>query len=141
MTAEDYSQVYDLWINTKGMGLNDLDDSEEGIEKFLKRNPNTCFVALEDDRIIGVIMAGHDGRRGYIYHTAVSESYRHKGIAASLVENVISALKEEGINKCALVVFCRNTDGNAFWESMGFNERKDLIYRNKAISELTRIDT
>ena len=141
MTAKDYSQVYDLWINTKGMGLNDLDDSEEGIEKFLKRNPNTCFVALEDDRIIGVIMAGHDGRRGYIYHTAVSENYRHKGIAASLVENVISALKEEGINKCALVVFCRNTDGNAFWESMGFNERKDLIYRNKAISELTRIDT
>lgn len=141
MTAEDYDEVYDLWINTEGMGLNDLDDSREGIERYLKRNPTTCFVAQEDNRTVGAIIAGHDGRRGYLYHTAVSKDYRRRGIAKALVESAVKALKEEGINKCALVVFEQNEKGNAFWEAIGFEERQDLVYRNKAIAELIRIDT
>lgn len=140
MTINDYESVYALWISCKGMGLNDVDDSFEGIKKFLRRNPNTCFVA-EDKKIIGVIIAGNDGRRGYIYHTAVSENYRQNGIGSQLVQKAIFALKNEGINKIALVVFNRNEVGNEFWEKQGFETRQDLVYRNKAIVKLQRIDT
>lgn len=141
MTIADYDEIYDLWINTKGMGLNDLDDSREGIGKFLYRNPETCFTAKENGKVIGVIIAGHDGRRGYIYHTAVLQSERNKGIGTALVENALTALKREGINKVALVVFDRNENGNSFWERKGFTVRDDLVYRNKALTEMIRIDT
>lgn len=141
MVIEDYDAVYHLWINTLGMGLNTIDDSREGIEKYLRRNPSSSFVAEDDGQIIGVIIAGHDGRRGYIYHTSVMLEYRHQGIARQLVENAIEALDKEGIYKVALVVFERNELGNQFWEKIGFIERDDLIYRNKNIHELDRIDT
>lgn len=141
MSISDYEKVYSIWISCKGMGLNNLDDSREGIERFLLRNPETCFVAEADETVVGVIMAGHDGRRGYIYHTAVLPEYRNRRIAAKLVENAMSAMKNAGINKVALVVFDRNEGGNAFWEKMGFTVRGDLVYRNKNITEMTRIDT
>ncbi len=141
MTEADYSAVYDLWMSCEGMGLNNLDDSEEGIARFLRRNPDTCFVAEENGLIAGVIIAGNDGRRGYIYHTAVRSEYRRRGIASALVSKALGALKDCGINKTALVVFGRNETGNAFWEKEGFEVRSDLVYRNKALTEITRIDT
>ena len=141
MTIEDYDGVYNLWINTPGMGLNSTDDSREGIEKYIKRNPTSCFVAEDNDKIVGVIIAGHDGRRGYIYHTAVLPAYRKQEIAKRLVDSVMSALDAEGINKVALVVFKKNELGNGFWENIGFINRDDLVYRNKNIHELNRIDT
>lgn len=141
MQINDYDKVYALWMSCAGMGLNDLDDSRNGIEKFIKRNPDTCFVAEIDNKIVGAIMVGNDGRRGYIYHTAVSPQYRKQGIALQLVETAMQALKQCGINKAALVVFDRNENGNAFWQKLGFTVREDLIYRNKTITEMVRIDT
>ena len=141
ITIDDYDEVYQLWIHTPGMGLNSIDDSRAGIEKYIKRNPTTCFVAETESKIVGVIMAGHDGRRGYIYHTAVSSVYRNQGIGKRLVDSAMSALEQEGINKAALVVFERNEIGNKFWSHLGFTERDDLIYRNKNIHVLDRIDT
>lgn len=141
MNIEDYDGIYDLWINTPGMGLNTTDDSREGIDKYLKRNPMSSFVAEDDGKIIGVIMSGHDGRRGYIHHTAVLPDYRNQGIAKKLVDNAMNALDKEGINKVGLVAFERNEIGNGFWENIGFVVRDDLVYRNKNIHELQRIDT
>lgn len=141
MTIQDYDSVYNLWISTHGMGLNTTDDSREGIAKYLKRNPTTSFVATDSDKVVGVIMAGHDGRRGYIHHTTVLSEYRGKGIGRQLVECAMKALEEEGINKVALVAFARNEIGNVFWEKMGFTSREDLTYRNKNIRRLERIDT
>ena len=141
MTIDDYDEIYALWLSCKGMGLNDTDDTREGIERFLKRNPDTNFVAEEDGRIVGVIMAGNDGRRGYIYHTAVREECRGKGIATELVNAVIESFKQIGISKTALVVFGRNEAGNAFWEKMGFTLRTDINYRNRALTEIVRMDT
>lgn len=134
MTISDYEKVYELWTNTAGMGIRSLDDSKEGFAKFLRRNPTTNFVAIIDDMIIGVILSGHDGRRGYIYHTAVDIKYRGNGIGKSLVNRALEALEKEGINKVALVVFKNNDIGNAFWDSIGFEERVDLSYRNKSIN-------
>ena len=141
MTISDYDGVYNLWLNTPGMGLNTTDDSREGIEKYLKRNPTSNFVAESDGEIIGVIMAGHDGRRGYIYHTAVLPTYRNQGVAKNLVDCAMSALDEEGINKVALVAFQKNDIGNGFWEHIGFIERDDLVYMNKNIRVLNKIET
>lgn len=142
MTIADYDAVYSLWISCKGMGLNNLDDSREGIERFLDRNPETCFVAKNDSgQIIGAIMVGTDGRRGYIYHTAVSPNCRRQGIARRLVKTVLEVLRKLNINKVALVVFERNSDGNKFWESIGFTVRNDIVYRNLALTEMIRKDT
>ena len=141
MQISDYDSIYNLWINTPGMGLNSVDDSKEGIEKFLKRNPATCFVAEKDGKIVGVIMAGNDGRRGFIYHMAVLPEFRGKHVAKTLVKNAMAALEKEGITKVALVVFEKNKNGNGFWEKIGFTVRNDLIYRNKTIAQMERIDT
>ena len=141
MTIDDYDEIYNLWVSCVGMGLNNFDDSKDGIDKFINRNPDTCFVALIDNKIVGAIMAGNDGRRGFIYHTAVSPRFRKQGIGRKLVDTAILALKQCGINKVALVVFDKNIDGNAFWESLGFTVRNDLTYRNKVITEMIRIDT
>lgn len=135
MKISNYQDIFKLWTSTPGMGLRNLDDSKEGIDKFLRRNPTTNFIAEEDGKIVGSILCGHDGRRGYIYHTAVDMRYRGKGIGKKLVNSVINALKCEGINKAALVVFTNNEVGNGFWRSMGWEKREDLNYYNLSINK------
>lgn len=135
MKISNYQDIFKLWTSTPGMGLRNLDDSKEGIDKFLRRNPTTNFIAEEDGKIVGSILCGHDGRRGYVYHTAVDMRYRGKGIGKKLVNSVINALKCEGINKAALVVFTNNEVGNGFWRSMGWEKREDLNYYNSSINK------
>lgn len=139
MNIEDYEQAYDLWLLC-GNGLNNKDDSREGIDKYLKRNPTTSFVAVCEEKVVGVILCGHDGRRGIIQHACVSPEYRRFGIGSKLVDLALEALKAEGINKVLLVAFKKNEGGNKFWESQGFTLREDLNYRDKALSEMIRID-
>ncbi|GFP75319.1 Acetyltransferase YpeA [Clostridium fungisolvens] len=134
MTIEDYDKVYKLWTNTSGMGMRSLDDSLQGIDKFIRRNPTTNFIAKLENEVVGVILCGHDGRRGYIYHTGVDCEYRGQGIGKALVRAVLGALRKEEINKVALVAFASNDIGNRFWESIGFKEREDLVYRNLSIN-------
>lgn len=141
MRITDYTQVYALWLSVSGMGLNSIDDTEDGIARFLSRNPNTCFVAETNGQIVGAILAGQDGRRGYIYHTAVAENRRREGVGASLVRLVLEALRKDGVAKVALVAFERNEQGNLFWEKQGFTKREDLVYRNRTLMEFIRMDT
>lgn len=141
METADYDAAYALWRACTGMGLNDLDDSREGIERFLKRNPDTCFAAEREGKLIGVILAGNDGRRGYLYHLAVHPAHRGQGIAAALVKEAMCALQSCGISKVALVAFARNAEGNAFWTHMGYTTRTDLVYHDKALADMVRMDT
>ena len=101
MKPEEYDGIYQLWRSCSGMGLNDLDDSREGMDAFPKRNPTTCFSAWEDGKIVGSILCGHDGRRGYLYHTAVLPDYRGRGIGTELVQAALKGLEEAGIHKAA----------------------------------------
>ncbi len=128
LTASDYEEISALWKNTDGMGLRSFDDSKEGIEKYLARNPFTSFAAIDEDRIVGCILCGHDGRRGFIYHTCVMPEYRGRGIGKALVNHALSALRCEGINKAALVCFSGNDCGNGFWSAEGWELRRDLNY-------------
>lgn len=141
MTIDDYDDVYALWMSSKNMGFNDVDDSREGIDKYLRRNPDTSFVAFSGGELAGVILGGHDGRRGFIHHACVRETCRRQGIGTQLVQTCMDALKAEGISKVALLVFKYNETGNESWEAMGFTVREDLNYRNLALRELVRIDT
>lgn len=134
MQIDDYDKVYELWRNTPGVGLSNA-DTRENIERFLKRNKGLSFVCSHEGKIIGSILCGHDGRRGYIYHVTVAEAYRGKGIGRRLVETSLNCLKSEGINKCHLFVFADNAVGNAFWESTGWQNRKDIFVYSKSIGE------
>jgi ribosomal protein S18 acetylase RimI-like enzyme len=140
MTALDYDALYELWISTPGMGLNSHDDTPEGISRYLNRNPDTCFVAQQNAQIVGVIMSGHDGRRGFIYHMAVKVAARKAGIGHALLEHALEALKAEGIGKVGLVAYAKNDIGNNFWEKHGFSARADLTYRDKELVAQTRMD-
>ena len=131
MTTGDWDGIAEVWKNHEG--TNPVDDTPEGLEKYLRRNPSTSFVAEADGMIVGTILAGHDGRRGIFHHVSVLAEYQKKGIGKMLVENAVEALRKEGINKVFLVVFDHNGNGNEFWEHMGFTVRNDLIYRNRYI--------
>jgi len=136
VTIDDYDAIFELWNSTEQSrrALNPVDDSREGIEKYLKRNPETCFAAVINDRIIGVILTGHDGRRGIIHHMCVHPDFRRMGIAAHLVYLAEKALKKEGIQKIFGLVFSDNEPANRFWEKQGYSLRTNLNYRNKSLN-------
>ncbi|MGN0247115.1 MAG: GNAT family N-acetyltransferase [Lachnospiraceae bacterium] len=128
MTLEDYENVHALWMKIKGFAIRSIDDSKEGVERFLNRNPGISVVAEEDGKIVGAILCGHDGRRGCMYHVCVDPEYRLKGIGKSMVVFAMEALRKEKINKVSLIAFTKNDVGNAFWKEIGWTGRKDLNY-------------
>ncbi len=131
MTVSDYDGICEVWENHRG--TNPVDDSYDGLAKYLRRNPTTSFVAEDNGKIVGTILAGHDGRRGLFHHVSVLPEYQKQGIGKMLVDNAMDALGKEGITKVLLVVFKDNDNGNAFWEHLGFTVREDLYYRNKYV--------
>ena len=137
VTAADYDELYALWnqVEQTKRALNPVDDSREGISRYIKRNPSSCFAALSDGKIVGAILTGHDGRRGIIHHLCVHPDFQRKGIAATLVSKAEEALKKEGINKIFGLVFKDNDKANSFWEKQGYSLRTNLNYRNKSLNE------
>ena len=138
MTIEDFEQVHALWMTIKGFGIRSIDDSKEGVDRFLKRNPTTSVVAEIDNKIVGSILCGHDGRRGCLYHVCVDEKYRRHGIGKAMVVYAMQALKKEKINKVSLIAFTVNDIGNAFWNTIEWTERKDLNYYEFVLNEENR---
>lgn len=135
MTIDDYEEVYVLWKKIRGFGIRSIDDSREGVARFLKRNPTTSVVAVEDGKIVGSILCGHDGRRGCLYHVCVDEAYRRHGIGRDMVVSAMKALQAEQINKVSLIAFTKNDIGNAFWNTIGWTKRQDLNYYDFTLNE------
>lgn len=135
MTMEDFEEVHHLWMEIHGFGIRSVDDSKEGVERFLKRNPTTSMVAEVDEKIIGAILCGHDGRRGCLYHVCVEESYRKHGIGQKMVERCLQELKEEKICKVNLIAFEKNEIGNRFWQKLGWDFRDDVNYYECVLNE------
>ena len=135
MTMDDYEEVYKLWKKIHGFGIRSIDDSREGIERFIKRNPRTSIVAELDGKIVGSILCGHDGRRGCFYHVCVDENYRRRGIGKTMVVHAMEELRKEKINKVSLIAFAKNDIGNAFWNQIGWTKREDLNYYDFTLNE------
>ncbi|MFO7553238.1 MAG: GNAT family N-acetyltransferase [Haliea sp.] len=125
MTIEDYEDVVQLWSEMEGVKLRDA-DSKEGIDKYLLRNPGLSFVATDSGNVIGTIMAGHDGKRGYIQHLAVADQFRREGVATKLVSLCLDSLKAEGILKSHVMILSSNKLAKRFWSSLGWEPRSDI---------------
>lgn len=126
MTIEDYPDVRILWEQTEGIEMVDT-DSREGVNRFLERNPGLSFVARDGEDIVGVVLCGHDGRRGYIDQLVVSKSYRRQGIGRSLVSRCVYNLMRIGIRKWHLFVFEDNVEAIKFWNKLGWAKRVELV--------------
>ncbi len=135
MTEEDYPGVYALWKTIQGFGIRSMDDSKEGVARFVRRNPSTSIVAEREGEIIGSILCGHDGRRGCFYHVCVREDCRKRGIGKAMAVAAMKALQEEKINKVCLIAFKKNEVGNAFWKSVGWTFRDDLNYYDFVLND------
>lgn len=159
MTAEDYDAVRSLWLSIPGFGIRRIDDSREEIARFLLRNPTTSVVAVEkekpseaaqnvaesgrdfdgeegaEEKIVGAILCGSDGRQGYLYHVCVDKAHRRRGIGTQMVSFCMRALQAEGINKVALIAFTKNDIGNAFWKQIGWTGRTDCNYYEFVLNE------
>ena len=130
MRIENYAEIYEMWSNIPGIGLSAA-DSEESIGRYLARNPKLSFIFYQNHKIVGTILCGHDGRRGYIHHTCVLPEYQGQNIGRLLVENALAELKKQGIDKCHLFVFCDNEAGKSFWHRLGWEKRSDLLIYSK----------
>ena len=135
MTMEDYDEVHALWMSIKGFVIRSIDYAREGVERFLSRNPSTSVVAVEDGRIVGSILCGHDGRRGCFYHVCVHRDYRQRGIGKAMAVAAMEALRREKINKVSLIAFKSNEVGNSFWKGVGWTFREDLNYYDFTLNE------
>ncbi len=135
MTIEDYDQVHALWMTIRGFRIRSIDDSREGVARFLRRNPSTSVVAVMDGKVVGAILCGHDGRRGCLYHVCVQEVYRRMGIGKAMVVACMNALRAEEISKVSLIAFTKNDVGNAFWRCIGWTKREDLNYYDFVLNQ------
>lgn len=147
MEAAHYEEVHRLWEHIDGFGLRSIDDSREGITRFLRRNPGLSVVAVAEEetpspsgagrreRIVGSVLCGEDGRRGCLYHVCVEKRYRREGIGAGMVERCMHSLREIGINKVSLIAFTCNDIGNTFWKSERWTKREDLNYYDFTLNE------
>jgi ribosomal protein S18 acetylase RimI-like enzyme len=134
MDIKDYDQIYQLWESSENIGLSKA-DSRYGISKFLERNPGMSYIAWKGEDLVGTVLCGHDGRRGYIHHLMVHPDHRRQGIGQSLVSRCMFALTRIGIQKCHLFVFEDNIGGIKFWENLGWTKRVELTMMSQIIQE------
>jgi ribosomal protein S18 acetylase RimI-like enzyme len=128
--VEDYEEAIALWKRSPGMGISAADERGP-LASFLARNPGLSFVARSGGKLVGTVLCGTDGRRGFLYHLAVDSAYRRRGLGSSLAGRSLAALKAIGIGKCHLFVLAGNVDGAAFWGKAGWTLREDILTFSK----------
>ena len=134
MTIADYEEALALWQGSEGVGLSAA-DSREAIAAYLQRNPDLSMVAFVGTSLVGAVLCGHDGRRGFIHHLAVAPAYRRRGIGSALVRSCLARLRALGIGKCHLFVFHANESAQAFWRAQGWHVRHDILIMSRYIDE------
>lgn len=125
LRAEDFNAAAALWRAADAVVLR-IDDNPETFGRFLERNPDCCCAAWHGGMLVGAVMAGHDGRRGYLYHLAVSSQYRRLGIGRALVEQSVTVLRAQGIGKCHVFVKRNSSTAASFWSKLGWELRDDI---------------
>lgn len=133
LVLSDYDRVIALWRSCEGVGLNES-DTREGIERFLARNAGLSLVAeSREGELIGAVLCGHDGRRGYLHHLAVAPACRRRGLGRTLVEMCLARLRPLGIAKCNIFLYATNAAGRAFWWQHGWKAREDLVVLQRPV--------
>lgn len=122
----DYDAVFALWRASAGIVLREVDERGP-IERYLARNPGLSFVACDHGRVVGAVLCGTDGRRGYLQHLAIAPEYRRQGIGRRLAEQAVAALAARGVEKCHLMVVSSNAAARSFWQRLGWSERDDVV--------------
>ncbi len=125
MTNDDIESVRALWAQTDGVGQNES-DTPNRLKDYLDRNPGLSRVVRDGERIVGAVLCGHDGRRGYLFHLAVRPEYRKRGLGRQMVEACLKSLSDIGILHCNIFVFSGNELGKEFWKRSGWSERSDI---------------
>ena len=133
MTIADFDAVLRLWQQTEGVGLNESDEREP-VASFLARNPDLSQVACDETKIVGAVLCGHDGRRGYLHHLAVARPHRKQGLGKALVNACLDGLARLGIPKCNIFLYADNAEGEAFWKHNGWAKRPDLQVMQKPVA-------
>jgi ribosomal protein S18 acetylase RimI-like enzyme len=136
----DYKEVFRLGEQAEGVGLNES-DTRPAIASFLRRNPGLSFVAIKQDKIIGAVLCGHDGRRGYLHHLAVAKRYRGHGIGLRLVESCLAKLRAADVHKCNIFVFAGHAAGMSFWKHNDWKLRTDLRVMQMQLSKVGGLTT
>ncbi len=132
LVIEDYDAVFALWQRSEGMGLGES-DTREGISLFLKRNSGLSWLAEAQGHIVGAVLSGHDGRRGYLHHLAVDQAFQKRGIGRALIDKCLTSLLAEGISRCSIFVYANNHAGRKFWANSGWNHRDDVVLIQKIL--------
>jgi len=127
-----YDEVLSLWRQCEGIGLSEA-DSRENMANYLERNPAMSFAAMCGGTLVGAILSGHDGRRGYLQHLAVAGPFRKRGVGRMLVTACLERLAELGIAKSHIFLFRDNAEGERFWQSIGWSVRNDLKVVSKMV--------
>ena len=130
ISIADYDECIDLWKNSPGIALSKA-DSKQNFAHFMGRNPGLGFVARDKEKLVGAVLGGNDGRRGYLYHLAVAKDYQYLGIGKTLTKKVLKALKEQGLQKCHIFVIADNLEGMRFWQKTGWKKREDIFIMSK----------
>ena len=134
MTGADYDAVVALWRVTDGIGLSEADEPG-AIAAYLERNPGLSRVAFRGDALVGAVLCGHDGRRGYVHHLAVVPAERGHGLGRALAEECLERLGALGIGKVNIFVYAGNAEGQAFWRATGWTARDDLLVMQRPLVE------
>ncbi|HUV09108.1 MAG TPA: GNAT family N-acetyltransferase [Spirochaetia bacterium] len=133
LAIQDYDEVRDLWSRTEGIGLSSA-DTKEGFGMFLERNPGLSLALRHRGRVVGTVMVGHDGRRGYLYHLVVEPEHRGNGWAKKMVARGLAGLRALNIRKCHVFIFRSNLSGKGFWKSIDWVEREDIRVFSREIT-------
>lgn len=126
MHVGDHAEVRAFWETAEGVGLTGA-DGEEGIRRFLRRNPGLSLVARQEGRVVGTVLCGHDGRRGWLYHLAIDRGLRRVGLATRMVKRCLDSLRAEEIERCNLMVYRTNEDAQHFYLATGWRRREELL--------------
>jgi N-acetylglutamate synthase len=132
-SIDQYPEAYALWESSEGIGLSEA-DSRGNIERFLGRNPGLSFTARDGGRLVGALLCGDDGRRGYLHHLAVAADHRRRGVGSALVDRSLAALAARGVRKCHIFVIRANEEGKRFWARVGWQERATLLIMSRDIA-------
>jgi len=125
-SIDDYDAAIELWRRLEGLDVAEGDDRET-IRRFLERNPGLSRVAMSESKMIGAVLCGHDGRRGYVYHLAVDPALHKRGVGRRLIEECLAGLKRAGLQRVNILVAKDNPRGLEFWRRTGWEDLPDAV--------------